>query len=153
MHSSKADKTSQHGILVFFPSQPPKRSLYFNFLALCYSTLEPLCGQDNGEARKRWKTIYNTEQGNYPPNTMPSANGSFVQRETFSWGNRESTLLCDLCYRALLQWIRPKLDITWKHILAQLYILCYPAFLYWFFLKNTPRVYHMYPNPCLRLCF
>lgn len=95
MHSSNTDKTSQHGTLVFFPSQPPKSSLYFNFLALCYSTLEKPCGQDNVEARKGWKAIYNTKQGNYPPNIMPSANDSFVKREILFWGTREEILLCD----------------------------------------------------------
>lgn len=138
---------SVSSILVLFPSQRSKRSLYFNYLVLCYLTLEPLCGQDNGEPRKEWKNTYNTEQENYPPNVMPSANGSYrYKRETFSWGNREATLWCDLCYRILSQWIRPKLDITWKHILAQLCILCYLAFLYWFFWK-IPKCITCAPIP------
>lgn len=71
-------------------------------------------------------------------------------------GSGKATLWCGMCYTALLQQIKqigPRLDLNWNHILAQLYPLCPPALLYWFFLKNSPWMNHMHPNPCLTFCF
>lgn len=121
-------KDHSRSVHIFFPSQ-------FSKDHVCITT----SGKDCIIKEEKRPEFYVSNQGNYAPNIMLSANDWLwqVQKEQPPFLKQWEQLHCELCHRALWQRTEPKWDFYLiPHPCSALF--CYPAFLHSVFLqKNT----------------